>query len=370
MNKKRDYYEILGIDKSATPEEIKRAFRKLARKYHPDVSEEHNAREKFKEINEAYQVLYDPVKRQKYDQFGHANINGQGFDFGNFQEFDFGDIFGDISSFFGGGRGHGQTESKQKIYQLKIKFMEAMHGIEKEIVIETEHFCSACDGTGAESQADLKWCQDCNGRGIIDTRNNTIFGMIFNQQKTCKKCNGTGTEIKNKCNDCRGNRFHKKKETITAYIPKGLKNGQYIEISKWGKINLLKKTQTPILLQIIVIPHPVIKHVEDNHLFTEVPINFLEALLGKDIFVPTIDGVKKIELRPLTTHKKIVRLKGFGAYDPNNPRKRGDHYFRIMIHWPEKLSREMKKKLAELELGEENDVNKNFINELKKRNLI
>lgn len=371
MATKRDYYEVLGLDRNASEEEIKRAFRKLAKEYHPDVSTDPQAEEKFKEINEAYQVLSNPKRRAKYDQFGHQGIEfDQGGGFEGF-DFNFSDIFSGFSDLFGGSFGSNRDQQHQKQdfeMGLNLTFYEAMHGVKKDVEVRVENFCVTCNGRGSKSSTDVRSCSNCNGRGIEVVEKATLFG-VMQQKQRCSTCRGSGEVIRNKCPSCQGRKKQIQKDILTVEVPKGVDNGQQLKYANRGGINTITRKKGDLYLTINVESNPIFKR-EEQDLFTDVPVSYLNALLGGEIEVPTIDGIKAIDLAPYTKNKKIIRLKNYGAYYPENPRKRGHHYLRIKITYPDHLSSEEKTLLNKILAKTSFQPNRKFIADLKKRNWI
>ena len=372
MAKKRDYYEVLGISRDASEDDIKRAFRKLAKTYHPDVSSDPNAEEKFKEVNEAYQVLSNAERRAKYDQFGHQGIEfDQQGGFGGF-DFNFSDIFSGFSDFFGGGFNRSRSDrSHQKqdwVMGINLTFFEAMHGVKKTMDIKAEQLCSDCNGSGAKDRHSVARCYTCNGNGVEAVRRQTIFGII-EQKQTCSTCRGSGEIIRYKCEKCQGKKKLVAKDRMEVNIPRGVDNGQQLKYPGRGGINTITKKKGDLYFELNVESSPVFKR-EESDLFTDVPVSYLNALLGGEIEVPTIDGVKVIDLEPNTKNKKIIRLKNYGAYDPNNSKRRGHQYLRIKIQYPDHLSAEEKELLTKIINQTHFQPNKGFIEQLRKRNLI
>lgn len=364
---KRDYYEVLGIGRGASNDEIKKAYRRLAKQYHPDVSTDPEATSKFKEINEAYQVLSDSEKRSRYDQFGHTAQNmNSGFDFGG-EAFDFSSFFGGFSDFFGQKSQHSQ-EKQHLYYVINLTFAEAMHGTTKKFDLEIEHLCSQCQGSGANTPQDVQTCNQCSGQGY--TRNhNSLFGALFNQQRICSQCKGTGSKITRRCSDCRGKQVYKERETISLEIPKGVNTGQHMRVAKKGKIDLQTRKQGDISFEFKIAKSPIFKR-EENDLFTDVPISYLDVLLRKDIVVPTIDGEKIVEIKEDVHNDQIMRLRGFGAHDPNNSKKRGDQYIRLKIMFPKKITGKERELLTKILIDNKYNPNDDFIINLKKKNII
>lgn len=368
---KRDYYEVLGVPKNADENELKRAYRAMARKYHPDVNPNNpEAAEKFKELNEAYQVLSDPKKRQMYDQFGHSGVDGQGF--GGFEGFgqDFGgigDIFGDIlSDFFGGssarGRG-GPRRGNDLRYDLDISFEEAVFGCEKTIRLEKNRTCTGCNGTGAQSGSGRKSCPVCRGKGTI-----SFSQGFFAIQKTCHQCQGEGSIIEKPCGTCRGTGRLRTPEQLQVKIPPGVETGSKLKLSGEGEPG--EKNGPPGNLYIVlnVGKHDFFERVGDD-IVCEKPITISMAALGGEIDVPTLKGKVKITIPPGTQPGKVFRLRGYGVKSLNGGV--GDQLVRIAVRVPTNLSTRQKELLREFskEEGEPTAMNagenKSFFDKVK-----
>lgn len=358
---KRDYYEVLGVSKSASAEELKKAYRKLALQHHPDRNQgDKAAEEKFKELSEAYEVLSNPEKRQAYDQFGHAGL-GQGGPggpggfggFGGFSSQGFGDIndiFGDIfSEVFGGGRGgRGRTRGGQRgsdlRYNLNISFKEAAFGCEKEIIIPKEVLCKKCSGSGAKAGTTPERCSTCNGVGEIRFQQG-----FFTLSKTCPDCGGQGTIIKQKCSECSGRGRHVEKVKLSVKVPAGIDSGQKLKLKNEGEAGIHGGPSGDLYVVIEVEEHPFF-HRDGYDLYCNVPLSFTDASLGAEIDVPTIEGIVKLKIPPGTQSAKRFRLKDKGIAQLNG-RGRGDQYVSVQVETPSKLNAEQKellKKFAEL----------------------
>ena len=360
MADKRDYYEVLGVDKSADDATLKRAYRKLAKKYHPDVNPgDKEAEAKFKEATEAYTILSDPDKRRQYDQFGHAAFeNGGGGAGGGFGGFDFngadmGDIFGDIFGdlFGGGGRSRRANNGPMKGANLRarvnITFEEAVFGCEKELEIVLKDECTTCHGTGAKPGTSPVTCPKCNGEGQVVFTQQSMFGMVRNVQ-TCPDCHGTGKIIKEKCSACRGTGYTSSRKKIQVSVPAGIDNGQSIRIREKGEPGVNGGPRGDLLVQVTVSRHPIFQR-QDVHIFSTVPISFAQAALGADIRIKTVDGEVIYNVKPGTKTDTKVRLKGKGVPSLRNPQVRGDHYVTLVIQTPEKLSHEAKEALRKFD---------------------
>lgn len=343
----KDYYSILGIDKKASKDDIKKAFRTLAHKYHPDKKTGDDA--KFKEINEAYSVLSDDQKRAQYDQFGSAGPNagfggGQGFngfDFSQFSqggngfEFDFGDIFGDIF----GGNPRKQTKRGRDIsVDIELSFEESVFGVERKILINKVSKCDICEGSGAEIGSELKTCTTCNGKGSIREVKRTFFGQ-FETTSTCEVCSGKGKVPKNKCKTCSGLGIHKKETEIKVKIPAGIENGEMIRLSGAGEA-IPAGQPGDLYIKIYVKKHPVFKK-EGNNLIMDLPIKLTDALLGGKSTIKTLDGEIELKIPEGITHGEILRIKNKGV--PYEKYGRGDILIKITIDMPKKISREARK---------------------------
>jgi len=357
---KRDYYEVLGVSKNADASEIKKAYRKQAKKYHPDANDSPDAEEKFKEIQEAYEVLGDAQNKAKYDQFGHAAFdqnggaggfgNAQGFDFGGFD--DLSDIFG---SFFGGGFGSRQSRANapmqgdDKFLVLNISFMEAAHGVEKEIEIMFDEECDSCHGSGAQSSSDISTCSTCGGTGVVNEQVRTAFGTMM-QQRVCPTCHGTGKIIKNKCQKCQGNGFVQKKIKVDIKVPAGINTGQQLRVAGKGERGRNGGPYGDLYVEINIKKHEFFTR-EDNDVYITIPISFSDAALGTKIDVPTVHGTVELNIPEGTQAKTKFRLKNKGIKNIRG-KNYGNQYVIVDVVTPSKLSKEEKelfKKLKELE---------------------
>ena len=376
---KRDYYEVLGVDKSASEDEIKRAYKKMARKYHPDLNPDNKeAEEKFKEVNEAYEVLSDSDKKARYDQFGFAGVDSNygagagggaygagGFDFG-----DLGDIFG---SFFGGGFGSAHRRNPNAPQRgesirlsVTISFEEAAFGCEKEVSVDRYETCAVCHGSGCADGTSPEVCPDCHGSGQVQVRRQTPMG-VFATTSPCGRCGGKGRIIKTPCTACRGSGLERKRRTIQAKIPAGIDNGQTISIRGQGHAGKNGGPSGDLLITITVRPHELFRR-EGTSVLCEAPITFAQAVLGAELEIPTIDGKVKYDLPEGTQSGTTFRLKGKGIPELNG-RGRGDQYVTVYIETPRNLNREQKealKKFAE-SVGDNNyEERKKFFKKFKK----
>ena len=365
MAEKRDYYEVLGIQKGASEDEIKKAYKKLARKYHPDMNPgDKEAEEKFKEVNEANEVLSDPEKKARYDQFGFAGVDpnygagagggayGGGFDFG-----DLGDIFG---SFFGGGFGGGQRRNPNAPQRgesirasVSVSFTEAAFGCEKSVTLERGEQCPTCKGNGCAPGTTPEICPDCHGTGTVQTRRQTPMG-VFASNGPCRKCGGTGRLIHQPCPDCRGTGAVRKRKTIKVNIPAGIDHGQTISLRGQGNAGRNGGPAGDLLITVMVQPHELFRR-DGVDVFCEAPITFAQAVLGAELEIPTIDGKVKYSIPEGTQTGTVFRLKGKGI-PVLNGRGRGDQYVTVTIETPRNLNKEQKEALRRFSetLGESN----------------
>jgi len=378
MADKRDYYEVLGLNKGASDEEIKKAYKKQARKYHPDLNPDNKeAEEKFKEVNEAYEVLSDPNKKSRYDQFGHAGVDpnfgaggfGGGFD-GGFDFGDLGDIFG---SFFGGGFGGGRRTNPNAPQRgesirlsVSITFEEAAFGCEKEVSVERMDQCSTCHGNGCAPGTTPETCPDCHGTGQVQVRRQTPMG-VFATTSPCGRCGGKGKIIHQPCPDCHGTGSVRKRKTIKASIPAGIDNGQTISIRGQGHTGKNGGPAGDLLITVTVKPHELFRR-EGTSVLCDAPITFAQAVLGAELEIPTIDGKVKYDLPEGTQSGTTFRLKGKGIPSING-RGRGDQYVTVYIETPKNLNKEQKealKKFAEA-VGDTNyEERRKFFKKFKK----
>ena len=353
---KRDYYEVLGVPKDADEAALKKAYRVLAKKYHPDANPgDKEAEAKFKEASEAYSVLSDPEKRRKYDQFGHAAFEGGAGGAGGYGGFDFngadmGDIFGDIfGDFFGGGRSaygrssNGPMRGANLRTGVRITFVEAIFGCEKEIELTLKDECPKCHGTGAKPGTSPVTCPKCNGKGKIVYTQQSFFGQVQNVQ-TCPDCRGTGKIVKEKCPDCYGTGYISSKKKIQVKIPAGIDNGQSIRIAGKGEPGTNGGERGDLLVEVTVSRSPVFMRQETS-IFSTVPISFATAALGGPIKIKTVDGEVEYEVKPGTQTDTKVRLRGKGVPSLRNKNIRGDHYVTLVVTVPEKLTEEQKEAL-------------------------
>ena len=345
MADKRDYYEVLGVDKSADDAAIKKAYRQLAKKYHPDTNPGNaEAEAKFKEASEAYAVLSDAEKRRQYDQFGHAAFQGGGGPgAGGFDFSDMGDIFGDIfGDFFGGGRRSSASNGPRKGANIRvgvrITFEEACFGTEKEIEVTLKEDCTTCKGTGAKEGSSPVTCPKCGGKGQVVYTQQSFFGMVRNVQ-TCPDCNGKGKIIKDKCPDCRGTGYTSARKKIQVSIPAGIDDGQSIRIASKGEPGLNGGPRGDLLVEVTVMRHPIFQR-DGYDLFSTAPISFAQATLGGDVRISTIDGDVLFNIKAGTQTDTRIRLRGKGVPSLRNKNMRGDQYVTLVVQVPEKLNNE------------------------------
>ncbi|MDY3281825.1 molecular chaperone DnaJ [Dysosmobacter sp.] len=373
---KRDFYEVLGVSKGASEDEIKKAYKKMARKYHPDLNPgDKTAEEKFKEVNEAYEVLSDPQKKARYDQYGHAGVDpnfgaGAGFDGAGFDFGDLGDIFG---SFFGGGFGGGRRANPNAPQRgesirmsVSISFEEAAFGCEKSVTLDRYEQCDTCHGSGCAAGTSPEVCPDCHGTGTVQVRRQTPMG-VFASTSPCGRCGGKGRIIHQPCPDCRGSGSVRKRRTIQATIPAGIDDGQTISIRGQGHAGVNGGPAGDLLITITVRPHEIFRR-EGTSVLCDAPITYVQAVLGAELEIPTIDGKVKYTLPEGTQTGTTFRLKGKGIPSLNGGR-RGDQYVTVHIETPRNLNREQKealKKFADT-LGENNHEEwKKFFRKFKK----
>ena len=369
---KRDYYEVLGVEKGAGADEIKKAYRKKAMQYHPDRNPgDKEAEEKFKELGEAYEVLSDADKRARYDQFGFAGVDpsygggaGAGFDgFGGFGGF--GDIFGE---FFGGGSRRANTQNMPRRGEnvgarLDLTFEEAAFGCEKEVGAQRIENCAACSGSGS-SDGQIESCSMCHGTGQVRTTQN-FMGMAMQSTTTCPQCSGRGKIIKNPCSTCRGKGKVRRTQKIKVKVPAGVDEGQSVRVRGEGCVGSNGGPNGDLLAEVYIRKHPIFQR-QGMDVICEVPISFTQAALGAQIEVPTLDGKVSYDIPEGTQTGKLFVLPGRGIPSVNNPKRRGNHLFTVVVETPTKLTKEQKELLRQLEDGlEETPKRKKFFDVLK-----
>lgn len=350
---KRDYYEVLGIEKNADDAAIKKAYRALAKKYHPDVNPgDAEAEKKFKEASEAYAVLSDADKRRQYDQFGHAAFDGGagagGFDFSGV---DFGDIFGDMfGDLFGTGRSRtrsGPMKGANLRTSVRISFEEAVFGCKKEIELTVKETCKTCNGSGAKPGTSPETCPKCGGKGQVVFTQQSFFGTVRNVQ-TCPDCQGSGKVIRDKCPDCQGSGYIPMKKRYSVDIPAGIDNGQSTRMPGLGEPGINGGPRGDVLIEVIVGRHPIFQR-QDFDIYSTVPMSFAVAALGGEILIDTVDGKVIYDVKPGTQTDTRVRLRGKGVPSWRNKEVRGDHYVTLVVQVPDRLKQEAKDLLRQFD---------------------
>ena len=375
MAEKRDFYEVLGVSKSATKDEIKSAYRKLAKVYHPD-NKQTGDEAKFKEIQEAYDILYDDQKRQTYDQFGHAAFDQSagggaggfnGFQ-GGFGDVDLGDLFG---SFFGGGRArsrgnsNGPRRGNDTLQRIEISFMDSINGKKVKLTVNYDQTCSKCNGTGAKDSSSIKTCSKCNGRGSIVRQQQTVFG-VMQSETTCPDCGGTGKVVAEKCSECLGKGYKRVKSELDVNIPAGITNGQQIRIAGKGERGYNGGPNGDLYLEVIVKQHEYFTR-QGNDIHINVPIDLVTACLGAKITVPTVYGDIEVNVPEGTQPNAILKVKGKGVKELNSSNY-GDQYIHLQVKTPTKLSSEQRKLLTKFSevTPKSESVFEKFINKFKR----
>jgi len=372
MANKRDYYEVLGVERNASDADVKKAYRKLAKQYHPDVNPGDKVAEaKFKEVSEAYEVLSDPQKRAQYDQFGHAGTDPNGFG-GGFGDFDFGGI-GDIFETFFGGSGFGRSSKGKRgpqkgadlKYAMDIAFEEAAFGVEKEITINRMEHCPTCKGSGAKAGTEPVSCKHCNGTGQIQYKQSTPFGQFVNI-KNCDVCQGEGKIITNPCQECNGKGRIRKGTKIKINVPSGIDDGQTISLRGEGEPGVKGGPSGDLYITVRVRPHAIFKR-QANDVICEIPVTFVQAALGAELEVPTLDGKVRYNIPEGTQTDTVFRLRGKGIpFLRGNGR--GDQYVKVMVEVPKKLNERQKsilREFAELSGDEVHEQRKGFFDKMK-----
>ena len=359
MAEKRDYYEVLGVPKDADDAAIKKAYRQLAKKYHPDINPgDKEAEAKFKEASEAYAVLSDADKRRQYDQFGHAAFDGSGggtggFDFSNMGDIFGSDIFGDIfGDLFGGSssrrrNSNGPMRGSDVRTSVRITFAESVTGTSKKLDIILKETCNTCHGTGAKPGTSPENCSKCGGKGQVVYTQQSLFGMVRNVQP-CPDCKGTGKIVKEKCPDCYGSGYVSVKKTIEVTIPAGIDDGQCVRIQGKGEPGINGGPRGDLLVAVMISPDPEFRR-DGYNIMSNVRISYPKAVLGGEIKVRTVDGEVIYEVKPGTASGTNVRLKGKGMPTVRNKEVRGDHYITLIVDIPSKLTAEQKEALVNYE---------------------
>ncbi|MFR3424809.1 MAG: molecular chaperone DnaJ [Lachnospiraceae bacterium] len=376
---KRDYYEVLGVDRGADEATIKKAYRQLAKKYHPDMNPgDKEAEKKFKEASEAYAVLSDAEKRRQYDQFGHAAFEQGGGGAGGFGGFDFnggdmGDIFGDIfGDSFGGGRSrranNGPMKGANVRTAVRITFEEAVFGCEKQLDLNLKDECTTCHGTGAKPGTSPETCPKCGGKGQIVYTQQSLFGTVRNVQ-TCPDCNGSGKIVKEKCADCHGSGYITNRKKIAVTIPAGIDNGQSIRIREKGEPGVNGGPRGDLLVEVQVERHPIFQR-QDMNIYSTAPVTFAQAALGGQIHITTVDGDMAYDIKPGTQTDTKIRLKGKGVPSLRNKNIRGDHYVTLVVQVPTKLNEEAKEYLRKYDEAVNGKINDSKQEKPKKKSFM
>ena len=376
---KRDYYEVLGVDRGADEATIKKAYRQLAKKYHPDMNPgDKEAEKKFKEASEAYAVLSDAEKRRQYDQFGHAAFEQGGGGAGGFGGFDFnggdmGDIFGDIfGDLFGGGRSrranNGPMKGANVRTAVRITFEEAVFGCEKQLDLNLKDECTTCHGTGAKPGTSPETCPKCGGKGQIVYTQQSLFGTARNVQ-TCPDCNGSGKIVKEKCADCHGSGYITNRKKIAVTIPAGIDNGQSIRIREKGEPGVNGGPRGDLLVEVQVERHPIFQR-QDMNIYSTAPVTFAQAALGGQIHITTVDGDMAYDIKPGTQTDTKIRLKGKGVPSLRNKNIRGDHYVTLVVQVPTKLNEEAKEYLRKYDEAVNGKINDSKQEKPKKKSFM
>lgn len=373
MAEKRDYYEVLGVEKGASAEEIKKAYRKAAMKYHPDRNPgDKQAEEKFKELGEAYEVLSDDDKRARYDQYGHAGVDPnfgaqQGGGFGGFGDFgDLGDIFG---SFFGGGSRRSNANAPRRGenvgVRLDLTFEEAAFGCEKEVSVTRIENCAACNGSGS-ADGTVETCSYCRGAGQVRTTQN-FMGMSMQSTSVCPQCGGRGKVVKTPCSTCRGKGKVRRTQRLKVKVPAGIDAGQMFRVAGQGNVGFNGGANGDVMVEVTIKSHPIFRR-NGMDVYCEVPISFTQAALGGQIEVPTLDGMVTYDIPEGTQTGKEFAIYDKGIPDVSNPRRRGRHRFTVVVETPTRLSKEQKDLLRQLEgtiEGKSSPKRKKFRDNLK-----
>jgi len=367
---KRDYYDVLGVSKTASDEEIKKAYRQLAKKYHPDVSKEANATDKFKEVQEAYDTLSDSTKRSTYDRFGHEAANfgqGGGFEgFGGFNQGGFGGFEDIFSTFFGGGKTQANQNAPRRGQDMKrnlsIAFEEAAFGTKKEVEVNRFEECTTCGGTGAYSKSDIETCSTCKGRGKVVVEQQTILGRI-QTETTCSRCGGKGKTVKRRCEKCNGDGRTRKLSRVKVNIPAGIDDGQTLRLSEQGEAGMNGGPNGDLFISITVKPHEIFER-EGNNILLEVPLTFSEAALGTTMEIPTIHGDVSMRVPVGTQTGTKFKMAGKGIANSLSGRT-GDQFVTVKVVTPTKLSNDQRDLLEKLSKTDESN-NETIFDKIKK----
>jgi len=349
---KRDYYEVLGVAQDAAPEQIKKAYRRLAHRYHPDRNSEPDAEAKFKEAAEAYEVLADPVKRQRYDQYGHAGLSGASVH--DFSHMGVDDIFSMFTDIFGGGFGGTRRSRGADLKtQVEITMQEVLTGAERSIEFSREDLCATCGGNGSAPGSKRRTCSTCGGYGQVEQAGGlgSLFGRVIT---ACPHCRGRGSIVVTPCTDCRGSGRVMKERIVTAQIPPGIHDGQAIRIRGEGEPAADGTTRGDLHCYVRVRPHPFLQR-HDSDLVCEMPISFTQAALGATVEVPTLEGKAELKIPPGTQHGQVFRLAGFGLPDLRT-RRRGSELVQVRVEIPRKLNKEQQTLLREFAKTEDKSV--------------
>ncbi len=379
MADKRDYYEVLGVDKSASDDEIKKAYRKLAMKYHPDVNPDDKvAEEKFKEVNEAYEVLSDSEKKARYDQFGHAGVDPSyqqaGGGYGGYGNMDFGDLGDIFEGFFGGGFGGRSRQANPNAPQrggdvrasVAVSFLEACHGVKRTVEYSVLQTCDSCHGSGAKAGTSPKTCPTCGGQGQVRVSQRTPFGNMTST-RVCDRCGGSGRIIETPCDTCHGSGRTRTTKKNEINIPAGIDDGQTLAVRGAGDAGKNGGPAGDLNVMVTVRPDTLFRR-EGYDIFCELPITYTQAALGAEVVVPTIDGKVKYTVPEGTQPGTTVRLRGKGVPNVNNPKRRGDQYVEMTVEVPRNLNRQQREQLRKFEesMGEKNyQKRKNFFDKVK-----
>lgn len=348
MANKRDYYEVLGVSKDVSDDALKKAYRKLAKQYHPDLNPgDEVAEAKFKEAAEAYGVLSDPQKRQQYDQFGHAGMDGQGFSGAGFG-IDLDDLFGSFGSFFGGGgrqgrRRNGPRRGADMRYRMKLEFEEAAFGCTRQINYSREDHCPDCQGTGAEAGTKVETCSVCHGQGTVMQQQQSLFGMMMSEQ-VCQACRGTGKQIQTPCSTCRGQGRKQKERSLEVRIPAGINEGEMLTLRGEGEAGYNGGGPGDLYIEIQVKPHKLFQR-KGYHTYCDFPLTFAQMTLGAEVEMPTLDGPVVVTIKEGTQPGDTISLKGRGIPVINREGSRGDQFVTVNLEIPRHLDEAQKEKL-------------------------